>query len=43
VTPATTMAHWPRAALRKLLAAQASIDDANITLRAQLEVLFNVE
>jgi hypothetical protein len=43
VTPAATTAHWPRAALRKLLAAQASIDDGNVALRAQLETLFRVE
>jgi hypothetical protein len=43
VTPASTTAHWPRAALRKMLALEASIDDANVTLKGQLETLFNVE
>ncbi len=42
-TPATSTAHWPRPALRKLLALQASIDDGNVTLRGQLETLFRVE
>ncbi len=41
-TPATTTAHWPRPALRKLLAWQAAIDDDNPTLRTQLEELFHV-
>lgn len=42
VTPASTTAHWPCAALRKALAWQAAIDDGNITLRTQLESLFKV-
>lgn len=42
VTPAASMAHWPRAALRKLLALQVAIDDDNVTLRTQLEDLFRV-
>ncbi len=41
-TPATTTAHWPGPALRKLLAWQAAIDDNNATLRTQLEALFHV-
>jgi hypothetical protein len=43
MTPANSTAHWPRAALRKALAAQAAVDDDNAALRPQLEALFKVE
>jgi len=43
VTPASTTARWPNAALRRALAWQAAIDDDLPALRTQLESLFYIK